>query len=65
MLDYFKNYEGASSGNVVRLQQDYFTPMAWLYFSPFICDMRSLALLQDSDVIRYPSFAIICGWLWR
>ena len=35
--------------------------MAWLYFSPFICDMRSLALLQDSDVIRYPSFAIIFG----
>jgi len=61
LLDYFKNYEGAFEGNVVRLQQDYFTLMAWLYFSPFICDMRSLALLQDSDVIRYPSFAIIFG----
>jgi hypothetical protein len=35
--------------------------MAWLYFSPFICDMRSLALLQDTDVIRYPSFAIVFG----
>ena len=61
LLDYFKNYEGAFEGTVVRLQQDYFTLMAWLYFSPFICDMRSLALLQDSDVIRYPSFAIIFG----
>ena len=61
LLDYFKNYEGAFEGNVVRLQHDYFTLMAWLYFSPFICDMRSLALLQDSDVIRYPSFAIIFG----
>ena len=61
LLDYFQNYEGAFEGNVVRLQQDYFTLMAWLYFSPFICDMRSLALLQDSDVIRYPSFAIIFG----
>lgn len=61
LLDYFKNYEGAFEGNVARLQQDYFTLMAWLYFSPFICDMRSLALLQDSDVIRYPSFAIIFG----
>lgn len=61
LLDYFKNYEGTFEGNVTRLQQDYFTLMAWLYFSPFICDMRSLALLQDSDVIRYPSFAIIFG----
>jgi hypothetical protein len=61
LLKYFKNYEGAFEGNVPRLQRDYFTLMAWLYFSPFICDMRSLALLQDSDVIRFPSFAIIFG----
>lgn len=61
LLDFFKNYEDAFEGNVSRLQHDYFTLMAWLYFSPFICDMRSLALLQDSDVIRYPSFAIIFG----
>ena len=45
----------------MRLQRDYFTLMAWLYFSPFMCDMRALALLQDSDVIRFPSFAIIFG----
>ncbi len=61
ILQYFKNYEGAFEGNVPRLQRDYFTLMAWLYFSPFICEMRSLALLQDSDVIRFPSFAIIFG----
>ena len=61
LLRYFKNYEGAFEGNVPRLQRDYFTLMAWLYFSPFMCDMRSLALLQDSDVIRFPSFAIIFG----
>ena len=61
LTDYFKNYEGAFEGDVPRLQQDYFTLMAWLYFSPFMCDMRSLSLLQDSDVIRYPSFAIIFG----
>ena len=61
LLDYFKNYEGAFEGNVPRLQRDYFILMAWLYFSPFICDMRSLALLQDSDIIKFPSFAIIFG----
>lgn len=61
LVNYFKNYEGAFEGNVPRLQRDYFIFMAWLYFSPFICEMRSLALLQDSDVIRFPSFAIIFG----
>ncbi len=61
LVDYFNNYEGAFEGNVPRLQRNYFSLMAWLYFSPFICDMRSLALLQDSDVIRFPVFAIIFG----
>ena len=61
LLDYFRNYEGAFEGNVARLQRDYFTLMSWLYFSPFLCDLRSLSLLQDSDVIRYPSFAIVFG----
>jgi len=61
LTNYFKSYEGAFEGNVPRLQRDYFTFMAWLYFSPFICEMRSLALLQDSDVIRFPLFAIIYG----
>lgn len=61
LLNYFKNYEGAFEGNVPRLQRDYFVFMAWMYFSPFMCDIRSIALLQDSDVIRFPSFAIIFG----
>ncbi len=61
LLEYFQNYEGAFEGDVPRLQRDYFILASWLYFSPFMCDMRSLALLQDSDVIRYPSFAIVFG----
>jgi len=61
ILDFFGNYEGAFEGDVPTLQRDYFTLMAWLYFSPFICDLRSLAHLRDSDVVRYPSFAIIFG----
>jgi len=60
LVQYFENFK-AFEGDVPRLQRDYFTFMAWLYFSPFICDMRSLALLRDSDVIRFPSFAIIFG----
>ena len=61
LLSYFRSYEGAFEGDVAGLQRDYFTLMSWLYFSPFLCDLRSLALLQDSDVIRYPSFAIVFG----
>ena len=61
LLGYFSNFEEAFEGNVPVLQRDYFILMAWLYFSPFMCDMRSLALLQDSDVIRFPSFAIVFG----
>ena len=61
LIDYFKNYEGAFEGNVPALQRDYFILMSWLYFSPFLCDLRSLALLQDTDVVRYPTFAIVFG----
>jgi hypothetical protein len=61
ILNHFTNYEGAFEGDVPRLQRDYFTFMSWLYFSPLMCDMRSLALVQDSDVIRFPLFAILFG----
>ena len=61
ILDFFGNYEGAFEGDVPALQRDYFTLMAWMYFSPYLCDMRSLAYLRDSDVVRYPCFAIIFG----
>ena len=40
LLDYFRNYEGAFEGDVAALQRDYFTLMSWLYFSPFLCDLR-------------------------
>ena len=61
MLEYFGNYEGAFEGDVSRLQLDYFILWSWLYFSPFMCDMRSRALLLGEDVVRYPSFAIVFG----
>lgn len=61
LTQYFTNYEDAFEGNVARLQQDYFALWSWLYFAPFMCDLRRLALMQDEDVIRYPSFAIAFG----
>ena len=61
LLKFWSNYEGSFEGNVKQLQDNYWVLMVWLYFSPFICDMRSLALLRDVDVIKYPIFAIIFG----
>ena len=61
LTDYFSNYEGAFESDVPRLQRDYFILWSWLYFSPMMCDMRSLALIRDEDIIRYPSFAIVFG----
>lgn len=61
MSKFFANYESAFDGDVPRLQQDYFILSSWLYFSPFMCDVRGLAALSDADLIRYPLFAIVFG----
>ena len=62
LIDFFGNYEGTFEGGmgVERLQRDYFILWSWLYFSPFMCDMRTLAG-HDGDIFRYPSFAIVYG----
>ena len=62
MVEFFGNYEGTFEGGmgVERLQRDYFILWSWLYFSPFMCDMRTLAG-HEGDIFRYPSFAIVYG----
>ncbi len=62
LVDFFGNYEGTFEGGmgVERLQRDYFILWSWLYFSPFMCDMRTLAG-HDGDIFRFPSFAIVYG----
>lgn len=59
MIKYFQNFElGFKGGHgVERLQRDYFVLWSWMYFSPFICDVRSNA----DDVFRFPFFAIVYG----
>ncbi len=61
MMTYFANFEETFEGNVAKLQRDFFMLWAWLYFSPFMCDVRSLALIRDEDIIKYPRFAIVYG----
>ena len=62
LVEFFGNYQGTFEGGmgVERLQRDYFILWSWLYFSPFMCDMRTLAGHQG-DIFRYPSFAIVYG----
>ncbi|MDE2817951.1 MAG: phospholipase D family protein [Chloroflexota bacterium] len=59
---FFSSYEGTFEGGmgVERLQRDYFILWSWLYFAPFMCDMRTLAGHQG-DIFRFPSFAIVYG----
>ena len=62
LVKFFGNYEGTFEGGmgVERLQRDYFILWSWLYFSPFMCDMRTSAG-HDGDIFRFPSFAIVYG----
>lgn len=61
LVEYFNNYELGFVGDVPRLQRDYFTFMSWLYISPFICDLRTRAVVAGGNIFHYPSFAIIYG----
>ena len=61
LVEYFNNYELGFVGDVPRLQRDYFTFMSWLYVSPFICDLRTRAVVKGGNIFHYPSFAIIYG----
>ena len=61
LIQYFANYEGTFQGDVERLQRDYFALASWLYFSPFMCDLRGYAATRDADMVRYPLFAIVFG----
>ena len=62
LLDYFRNYQGSFEGNVTRLQRDYFTLMSWLYFSPFLCDLRSLCPAAGQ---RRDSLPLIRHRVWQ
>ena len=61
IVEYFNNYEKGFVGDVPRLQRDYFTFMSWLYISPFMCDLRTRAIVGGNNIFHYPSFAVIYG----
>ncbi len=43
MVEYFAGFEGfaGTPEEVCELQEEYFAFWAWLYFSPFMCDLRT------------------------
>lgn len=55
MISYFSGFEGSSGTpeDVRELQEEYFAFWAWLYFSPFMCDLHTRAAHSNRDVIRY------------
>ena len=63
MIEYFTGFEGfAGTAEEVReLQEEYFAFWAWLYFSPFMCDLRTRAAHANRDVIRYERVALLYG----
>ena len=63
MVEYFSGFEGfAGTPEEVReLQEEYFAFWAWLYFSPFMCDLRTRAAHNNRDVIRYERVAVLYG----
>ena len=46
LLEFFNNYRDDFVGDVERLQRDYFGFMSWLYFAPFMCDLRNANIRQ-------------------
>ncbi|MXZ89900.1 MAG: hypothetical protein F4W95_13780 [Chloroflexi bacterium] len=60
-LEFFDNYGKGFSGDVPRLQRDYFTFMSWFYFSPLLCELRDAALRQNMSSFNHPMFAVMHG----
>ena len=60
LLEFFNNYRDDFVGDVERLQTDYFSFMSWLYFAPFMCDLRNANIRQGVE-FQQPMFAILYG----
>ena len=62
-VEYFSGFEGfaGTPEEVHELQEEYFAFWAWLYFSPFMCDLRTRAAHNNRDVIRYERVAVLYG----
>ncbi len=60
-VEFFGNYQNGFVGDVPRLQRDYFTFMCWVYFSPFVCDVRNATMRQNHFSFDQQMFAVLYG----
>jgi hypothetical protein len=60
-VEYFENFQRGFHGDVAQHQQDYFLFMSWLYFSPFVCDLRNHAIVGQEYIFDFPLFAVLYG----
>ena len=60
-IEFFDNYNNGFTGDVPRLQQDYFTFMCWFYFAPLMCDIRNIAIRRNQYSFDTPMFAVLYG----
>lgn len=60
-IEYFENFRRGFLGNVAQHQKDYFLFLCWFYFSPFICELRNQAIIEQDYIFDYPLFAVLYG----
>lgn len=61
LTEYFENFRQGFVGNVAQHQRDYFLFLCWFYCSPFVCNLRNEANVQQSFVYDFPQFAVLYG----
>lgn len=61
IVEYFDNFRNGFLGDVGQHQKDFYMFMCWLYASPFICDLRNRAIVENEYIFDYPLFAILYG----
>lgn len=60
-IEYFENFRRGFLGDVSQHQKDYFLFLCWFYFSPFICELRNQAIIEQGYIFDYPLFAVLYG----
>ena len=61
LIEYFENFRNGFHGDISQHQQDYFLFLCWFYFSPFICEMRTHAIVEQGYIFDFPLFAVLYG----
>ncbi|MDP9439262.1 MAG: hypothetical protein M3P49_11030, partial [Actinomycetota bacterium] len=60
LLEYFGGFS-LFRGESEKLARDYFAFWSWLWFGPFMCDLRNRAQAGHDHVHDYPIFGILYG----